>query len=218
MRTLLIGGGSHSAYFAINAIREIDPYGKLVVIEFTSEKVDVLSRMFPFAELIRLDVDEVESYIRSNSSIIDLVVTATESDALNLRYCKISKENAIPIIISIINNPLNAKIFINEGITYIINPYDFIPKELAEILDAEVNVPYCFHRADVLLASIRVSKDALLYHLKREMDKSHNLSAIFVSKTGDVTSSIEKAGLGWRVYLIGARSTVERVLKTIRGL
>lgn len=214
----MIGGGSHSAYFAINAIREIDPYGKLVVIEFTSEKVDVLSRMFPFAELIRLEVDDVESYIRSNSSIIDVVIAATESDALNLRYCKLSKENAIPIIVSIINNPLNAKIFISEGITYIINPYDFISKELAEILDADVNIPHRFHRTEVLLASIKISKDTLLSHLKRELNRSHNMSAIFVSKTGEVTNSIDKAGLGWRMYLIGARRSVEQVLKNIRGL
>jgi len=218
LRTVLIGGGSHSAYFAINAVREIDPYGRLVVIEFTSEKVDVLSRMFPFAELIRLDIDEVDSYVRSNSSIIDVVITATESDALNLRYCKMSKENAIPIIISIINNPLNAKIFADEGITYVINPYDFIHRELAEILEADVNILYRFHKTDILLASIKISKDALLHYLRKEIGKSHDLSAIFVSKTGEVTNSIDKVGLGWKAYLIGTRLTVEQILKNVRWL
>lgn len=132
MRTLVIGGG-HSAYFAANAIREMDPKGKLIIIEFTSEKVDVLSKMFPFAELIHREIDEVEEYIRGNGSILDAVITATESDSLNLRYCKVAKENAIPLTISIVNNPLNSEIFLNEGITYIINPYKLIPMELSEI-------------------------------------------------------------------------------------
>ncbi|MEM4647500.1 MAG: NAD-binding protein, partial [Candidatus Nezhaarchaeales archaeon] len=115
MRVLLIGGG-HSAYFAAETIRKIDLSGKLIIVEFTSEKVYVLSKLFPFAEMIQLDIDEVEGYIRANGRILDAVVAATESDSLNLRYCKVAKESNIPLVITIINNPLNAEIFLKEGI------------------------------------------------------------------------------------------------------
>ncbi|MEM3526313.1 MAG: NAD-binding protein [Candidatus Jordarchaeaceae archaeon] len=215
MRTLLIGGG-HSAYFAANAIREIDPNGKFIIIEFTSEKVDVLSKMFPFAELIRLDIDEVEEYIRGNGNILDAVITATESDSLNLRYCKVAKENAIPLTMPIINNPLNTEIFLREGITYIINPYNLIPRELSEILDADTNVLYRFQRTGLLMASIKISNEGFLLKLRREMAQSRDLSAIFVSRSGEMTNSVEEAGLGGRAYIIGSEEKVEKILKIAR--
>lgn len=215
MRTLLIGGG-HSAYFAANAIREIDPNGKLIIIEFTSERVDVLSKMFPFAELIQLEIDEVEEYIKGNGSILDVVITATESDSLNLRYCKVAKENAIPLTISVINNPLNTEILLNEGITYIINPYNLIPRELSEIFDAGTNVLYKFQGTEISMASIKISDEQFLLQLRREMAQSRDLSAIFVSKSGEITNSVEEVGLGGRAYIIGSEKTVEKVLKIAR--
>jgi len=215
LRTLLIGGG-HSAYFAANAIREIDPNGKLIIIEFTSERVDVLSKMFPFAELIQLEIDEVEEYIKGNGSILDVVITATESDSLNLRYCKVAKENAIPLTISVINNPLNTEILLNEGITYIINPYNLIPRELSEIFDAGTNVLYKFQGTEISMASIKISDEQFLLQLRREMAQSRDLSAIFVSKSGEITSSVEEVGLGGRAYIIGSEKTVEKVLKIAR--
>jgi len=215
LRTLLIGGG-HSAYFAANAIREIDPNGKLIIIEFTSERVDVLSKMFPFAELIQLEIDEVEEYIKGNGSILDAVITATESDSLNLRYCKVAKENAIPLTISVINNPLNTEILLNEGITYIINPYNLIPRELSEIFDAGTNVLYKFQGTEISMASIKISDEQFLLQLRREMAQSRDLSAIFVSKSGEITSSVEEVGLGGRAYIIGSEKTVEKVLRIAR--
>ncbi|MEM4425768.1 MAG: NAD-binding protein, partial [Candidatus Nezhaarchaeales archaeon] len=161
MRVLLIGGG-HSAYFAAETIRKIDLSGKLIIVEFTSEKVYVLSKLFPFAEMIQLDIDEVEGYIRANGRILDAVVAATESDSLNLRYCKVAKESNIPLVITIINNPLNAEIFLKEGITFIVNPYKMIPIELSEILDAKVNILYSFHRTGVQVVSIKVGDRRLL--------------------------------------------------------
>ncbi len=215
MRTLVIGGG-HSAYFVANAIRKMDPKGKLIIIEFTSEKIDVLSKMFPFAELIHREIDEVEEYIRGNGSILDAVITATESDSLNLRYCKVAKENAIPLTISVVNNPLNSEIFLNEGITYIINPYKLIPMELSEILDAGINVLYKFQRTGILVISIKISDERFLLQLRREISQSRDLSAIFVSRSGEITNSIEEVGLGGRVYLIGSESTIENVLRIAR--
>lgn len=215
MRTLLIGGG-HSAYFAANAIREIDPNGKLIIIEFTSERVDVLSKMFSFAELIQLEIDEVEEYIRGNGSILDAVITATESDSLNLRYCKVAKENAIPLTISVINNPLNTEILLNEGITYIINPYNLIPRELSEIFDAGTNVLYKFQGTEISMASIKISDEQFLLQLRREMAHSRDLSAIFVSRSGEITNSVEEVGLGGRAYIIGSEKTVEKVLRIAR--
>lgn len=212
MRTLLIGGG-HQAYFAANAIREIDPEGKLIMIEFTSEKVEVLSRTFPFAEVILQEIDGVESYIKGNANVLDAVIAATESDSLNLRYCKTARESAIPLVVPILNNPLNQDIFRKEGITYIINPHSIIPIELSEILGASTNILYRSPRSKVLVASIKISDERLLLELKRALDQSNDLSAIFVSQSGEVTSSLNEADLGGRLYLIGSERSIDKMLK-----
>lgn len=209
MRVLLIGGG-HSAYFAAKAIRRIDPGGKLIIIEFTSEKVAVLSKIFPRAEIIQVDIDEVEDYVKSNGSILDAVIAATESDSLNLRYCKASKESDIPLTISIINNPLNTKTFLKEGITYVVSPCNMISIELSEILDAKVNMLYRFQKTRVQVASMKINDKQILFHLKR-------LAALFISPTGEVMNSIEEVSVRWRVYMVGSEEKVRGVLKAVEG-
>jgi len=216
LRVLLIGGG-HSAYFAAETIKRIDLSGKLMIIEFTSEKVFVLSKLFPFAEIIQLDIDEVEEYIRANGRILDAVVAATESDSLNLRYCKVAKESNIPLVITIINNPLNAEIFLKEGIAFIVNPYKMIPIELSEILDAKVNILYSFHRIGVQVVSIKVGDRRLLSQLKKEMTKNRDLTALFVSPVGEITNSIDEVDVGWRAYVLGYEEKIKRLLRVVEG-
>jgi len=215
LRTLIIGGG-HSAYFAANAIKEIDPDGKLIMIEFTTEKVNVLSKTFPFAEVILQEIDGVEEYIKNNGSILDAVVAATESDSLNLRYCKVAKESAIPLTISILNNPLNREIFLKEGITYIIDPYSVIPVELSEILGSPMNIIYKSPKDRILVTSIRLSEEKLLQKLRKELSRSLEISAIFVSQSGEVTNTLRDIDLGGRVYLIGAQEKLEKILKMVK--
>lgn len=215
MRTLIIGGG-HSAYFAANAIKEIDPEGKLIMIEFTTEKVNVLSKTFPFAEVILQEIDGVEEYIKNNGSILDAVVAATESDSLNLRYCKVAKESAIPLTISILNNPLNREIFLKEGITYIIDPYSVIPVELSEILGSPMNIIYKSPKDRILITSIRLSEEKLLQKLRKELSRSLEISAIFVSQSGEITNTFRDIDLGGRVYLIGAQEKLEKILKIVK--
>jgi len=215
LRTLIIGGG-HSAYFAANAIKEIDPEGKLIMIEFTTEKVNVLSKTFPFAEVILQEIDGVEEYIKNNGSILDAVVAATESDSLNLRYCKVAKESAIPLTISILNNPLNREIFLKEGITYIIDPYSVIPVELSEILGSPMNIIYKSPKDRILVTSIRLSEEKLLQKLRKELSRSLEISAIFVSQSGEITNTLRDIDLGGRVYLIGAQEKLEKILKMVK--
>ncbi|MCD6535849.1 MAG: NAD-binding protein [Thaumarchaeota archaeon] len=215
MRTLIIGGG-HSAYFAANSIKEIDPDGKLIMIEFTTEKVNVLSKTFPFAEVILQEIDGVEEYIKNNGSILDAVVAATESDSLNLRYCKVAKESAIPLTISILNNPLNREIFLKEGITYIIDPYSVIPVELSEILGSPMNIIYKSPKDRILVTSIRLSEEKLLQKLRKELSRSLEISAIFVSQSGEITNTLRDIDLGGRVYLIGAQEKLEKILKMVK--
>jgi hypothetical protein len=88
--------------------------GRIIVIEFTSEKVEMLKKTFPFAEAVLLSIEEVEDYVSGNRFLIDVLVSATDSDALNLRYAKHAIKSGVPIVIAILNNPLNEPIFVKE--------------------------------------------------------------------------------------------------------
>ena len=215
MRVLLIGGG-HSAYFAANSIKEIDPDGKLIIIEFTSEKVEVLSKTFPFAEVVQQEIDGVESYIKSNASILDAVIAATESDSLNLRYCRVARENAIPLIIAILNNPMNKEIFLKEGVRYIINPYGIIPVELSEILGSATNIIYKIPSGSVMMASLKVENEDELRKLRRKLRGSDDVSALLVSTSGEIKSSIEEADMRGRLYLMGSEEKLKKILDSFR--
>jgi len=215
LRTLLIGGG-HSAYFAANAIREIDPEGKLIIVEFTTEKVSVLSKTFSFAEVIRKEIDEVEDYIKSNGSLLDAVIAATESDALNLRYCKIAKENAIPLTIAVINNPLNSEIFLREGIRYVINPYSLISVELSELLDSHSHVLFRSPRTKIMSAAVKISDEKIISKLRKELAEGREVAAVFVSPTGEITNSPKEIELGGKLYLIGKEEKIKKILKQSR--
>lgn len=166
MRTIVIGGG-HPAYFAITAFREIDPMGKIVVIEFTSEKVEVAKKTFPYVEAVFSSIDKVEEYVTSNRSLIDVLVSATESDSLNLRYAKHSIKNEIPIVIAILNNPLNEPIFIMENIKYIINPYKTIISKVKEIVNKfKVNKIYEFSKFDGGIYAFKIENAEILRKIR----------------------------------------------------
>ena len=216
MRVLLIGGG-HSAYFAANSIRGIDPDGKLIIIEFTSEKVEVLSKTFPFAEVVQQEIDGVESYIRSNASILDAVIAATESDSLNLRYCKTARENAVPLIIAILNNPMNEGIFAKEGVRHIINPYGIIPVELSEILGSATNIIYKTPSGSVMVASLRIEGEDELQKIRGKLRGSEHVSTLLVSSSGEIKSSIEEADARGRLYLMGSEEKLRKILGSFRG-
>lgn len=214
MRTLLIGGG-HAAYFAINTLREIDSGGKLIVIDFTREKAEVLSKTFPDIEVIVKGVDEAEQYIRENRVLLDAVIAATESDALNLRYSKISLKNAIPIVIAILNNPLNANLFKKEGIRFIVDPYSSISSKLREIIGVyEVNLIYEHPSDSLSIISVRIEDERKLKWVRENLPKSR-VASIYLNVDGSLETKIDKLDVGGTLYLIGEREELRKFLSKI---
>lgn len=166
MRSVVIGGG-HLAYFTVTALREIDPKGRIIIIDFTLEKIDVLKKTFPYAEAVHQNVDQVEDYIVKNRSLIDVLVSATDSDALNLRYAKHSVMNEIPVVIAVLNNPLNEPIFLRENIKYIINPYKTITSKVKEIVNEFlVNTIYEFSRINGGIYALKIKNAKNLHKVQ----------------------------------------------------
>ena len=217
MRTLLIGGG-HAAYFVANTLREIDVYGKLVIVEFTREKVEMLSKTFPFAEVLVQGIDEVEKYIGSNSVLLDAVIAATESDALNLRYSKTAISSSIPLVIAVLNNPLNSEIFSKEGIRYIVNPYALIPTKIKEMLDLfSTNTIYEFTSKDLMICAVKISKEKDLKKISKLLTKGE-VAHLYTTVDGAIETDLNKLEVGGTLYVMGRKEKVKKILKKLEGV
>lgn len=217
MRSIVIGGG-HLAYFTITTLREIDPEGKIIVIEFTSEKVEMVKKTFPYTETVFSSIDKVEEYITSNRSLIDVLVSATESDALNLKYAKHSIMNEIPIVITVLNNPLNEPIFIREKIRYIINPYKTIGPKVKEIVNKfKVNRIYEFSRFDGGIYAFKIEDTETLRRVRSFILKK-DLPFFTVSIDNKIRSStLENIEVGDIVYIACLDKDIRDFLEKIRG-
>lgn len=214
MRILIIGGG-HAAYFVINTLREVDKAGKIIVVEFTREKVEVLSKTFPFAEVLVKSIDEVEQYIRGNSMILDAIIASTESDALNLRYAKAAHENGIPLTIAVLNNPLNAEIFKKEGIRYLINPFASIPTRVKEILGVfETNVIHESAINRISIYAVRMKKEEDLRKIGKHLGEN-GLAYLYVAVDGSIEMHLERFEMGGTLYLMGEKEKVKNILRKL---
>ncbi|MEM0452349.1 MAG: NAD-binding protein [Nitrososphaerota archaeon] len=215
MRSIVIGGG-HSAYFVITTLREIDPKGKIIIIEFTSEKIEMLKKTFPYAEAIQQSVDRVEEYIAENRSLIDVLVSATDSDALNLRYAKHSIKNEIPMVIAVLNNPLNEPIFIKENIRCLINPYKMITSKVKEIVNKfSVNTVYEFSRINGGIYALKIEDTRILRKVQSFILKK-NLPFFTISVDGKVrASSIKNIEIGDVVYVVCVDKNIRDLLEKI---
>jgi len=217
MRSVIIGGG-HLAYFAVTTLREIDPKGRIIVIEFTFEKVEMLKKTFPYAEAVLSSIDKVEGYITENRSLIDVLVSATDSDALNLRYAKHSIKNEIPIVIAILNNPLNESIFVKENIRYVINPYKTIISKVKEIVDKfRANIIYEFSRINAGIYAFKIENAEILRKV-RGLILKNNLPFFIVSSADNKIRAVSVGDIqiGDVVYISCLDKDIRSFLKRIR--
>jgi len=216
MRSIVIGGG-HLAYFTVIALREIDPKGRIMIVEFTSEKVEMLKKTFPYVETVLSSMDKVEEYITENRSLIDVLVSATDSDALNLRYARHSVKSEVPIVIAILNNPLNELIFLKENIKYVINPYKTITSKIKEIVNkSRVNIIYEFSRINAGIYALKIDDAKILRKVQSFILK--NDSPFFIVSIDDKVraGSVENIQVGDVVYISCLDKDIKGFLEKIR--
>lgn len=216
MRSVIVGGG-HAAYFAITTLREIDFPGEITIIETTIEKAEVAKKQFPFAEVLNLEIDEIGEFLKMDRKEIDVFVTCTGSDALNLKLAKQAKEAGIPKVISVMNNPLNEVHFKKAGIELIIDPFSLIETKLKELFSEGSAVKlYEGMEKRVALYAVKAPK---AYKLKAKPDPSCVL--ILVKRKQKVIAGLEKVGKGDIIYVIGeakkARKLASEIARELRG-
>jgi len=217
VRSVVVGGG-HLAYFAITTLGEIDPKGRITIIEFTSEKVEMLKKAFPFAEAVLSSIEGVEDYVSGNRLLIDVLVSATDSDALNLRYAKHAIKNDVPIVIAILNNPLNEPIFIKENVKYVVNPYKTIMSKIKEIVGKfRVNVVYEFSKVDGGIYAIKVEDARTLRKVRSFILKNDSPFFVLSADKRIRASSVENIQIGDVVYVSCHDKEVRGLLKKVGG-
>lgn len=206
MRSVIIGGG-HAAYFAITTLREIDFPGEITIIETTIEKAEVAKKQFPFAEVLNLEIDEIGEFLKVDRKEIDVLVTCTGSDALNLRLAKQAKEAGIPKVISVMNNPLNEVHFKKAGIDLIIDPFSLIEIKLKEVFSSALPIKlYEGMEKRVALYAIKASKACT-----PRVRPDPSCVLVLVKRKQKVITGLDKVSKGDTIYVMGEARKAKRL-------
>jgi Trk K+ transport system NAD-binding subunit len=213
LRTIVFSGLTHAGYLTVRAMREIDPNGKLIVVEATAEKLEVAKKQFPWAEVLRQGIDESIKYLTENSEVIDVVIACSDSDAVNYRFCKAAIEVGIPLVIPVLNNPLNKPLFQRGGIKTVIDPFSTIELRLHEILKPSGIIPlYESLNGKIVLFAYR----SLVTFKPKTLKKG--AAAILASKiNGSATRRPRSVGKGETLYVLGEKETVKKYLESAQG-
>jgi len=206
VRSVIVGGG-HAAYFAITTLREIDFPGEITIIETTIEKAEVAKKQFPFAEVLNLEIDEIGEFLTVDRKEIDVLVTCTGSDALNLRLAKQAKEAGIPKVISVVNNPLNEVHFKKAGIDLIIDPFSLIETKLKELFSNALPVKlYEGMEKRVALYAVKASSARVL-----SVEPDPCCVLVLVKRKQKVIAGLDKVSKGDTIYIIGEAKRAKRL-------
>jgi len=213
VRTIVFSGLTHAGYLAVKAMREIDPNGKLIIVEPTDEKSEVAKKQFPWAEVLKQGIDESIRYLVENSEVIDVVIACSDSDAVNYRFCKAAIEAGIPLVIPILNNPLNKPLFKRGGIKTLIDPFSTIESRLNEILKPSGVIPlYESLNGKIALLAYRSTASFKPKTLKKDS------ATLLVSKMdGSATRRPKSVGKGETLYVLGEKETVKKYLESVEA-
>ncbi len=213
MRTVVFGGLTHTGIFVVRFLREVDPKGRLIVVEPTVEKAEMAKKQFTEAEVIKKNIDEFVQYLRENAGLIDVFVSCADSDAINYKFCSTALEAGIPVIITVINNPLNRALFQRSGIRLIIDPFSTIGPRLLEILKPAGAISlYESFDGHVALAAYKAEKPFKPVKLPIE-----EVVLMVLKPDGSIKINPEKVAEGETLYVFGRKEAVKVFLERVKA-
>ena len=211
MRIVVFSSLTHTGGLAVAALREVDPSGKFIVIEPTVEKSAAARKQYPWAEVLKKNPDEFLEYLKENAELIDVFVACSDSDAINYRFCRAALDLGVPLVIPVLNNPLNRELFQRSGISMIIDPYASIRQRLLEALRREGEIPlYESLNSQVVLHAYRPREKVRLEA------KAAGVVLLTVKADGTVKSGVEQVEKDETLYILGAKADVAKYLEGIR--
>ena len=211
MRSIVIGGG-HAAYFVISTLREVDPDGKITIIETTMEKAGMAEKQFPFAEVINLGIDDIIEYLIGEKREIDVLVTCTGSDALNFKLANEAVKAGLHRVIAIVINPLNEPHFRRAGVKFLISPFSMIESKLMELLGKGMPVKlYEGLEKRVALYSLIAPKSC-----KVEINGEEGLVHLFTKSHNQIIDKLgERLRKGDIIYIFGDSKRAKRLAEKL---
>lgn len=213
MRIVVFSGMTHTGSLALAALREADPAGKIIVVEPTIEKSAAAKKQYPWAEVLRKGIDEFIEYLRENSELIDVFVACSDSDATNYRFCKTAVDVGVPVVIPVLNNPMNRELFQRSGVTMVVDPYSSIRPKLLEVLKAsgELLLYENMHGRVVLQAYKPPSK------VKLKPPESGELILLAAKDNGTIIREPRELNEKEILYVLGVKDAVRKYLEGLRA-
>ena len=203
---------THTGGLAVAALREADPEGKLIIVEPSVEKSGAAKKQFPWAEVLKKNVDEFIEYLKENAQLIDVFVACSDSDAVNYRFCKTALDMGVPMVIPVLNNPLNRELFQRSGVSIIVNPYASIKPKLLEALKAGGEIPlYESLNSQVVLQAYKPTS-----RVKLEVSEGE-VCLLAVKADGSAVSRVKEIDRNEMLYVLGVSDAVRRCLESVRA-
>jgi len=213
LRTVVFEGLTHTGIFAVNAVREADPEGRLIIVEPTIEKAEVAKKQFTWAEVLKKNIDEFVQYLKENASLIDVFVSCSDSDAINYKFCNTALESGIPVIIAVLNNPMNRSLFHRSGIRLIVDPFSTIAPQLLEILKPSGEIfLYESYNGHIALAAYKAGEA-----FKPVKSPLEEVVLMVVKPDGSVKINPEKVSKGEILYVFGRKEAVKNFLERVKS-
>jgi len=212
LRIVVFSGLTHIGGLAVVALRDADPEGKLMIIEPTVEKSAAAEKQFPWAEVLKRNVEEFIKYLKENAPLIDVLVACSDSDAVNYRLCKAALDIGVPMAIPVLNNPLNKELFQRSGVSVIVDPYASIRPKLLEILKNEGKILlYESLNSRIVLHAYKPTS-----RIKLEFPEKDEVALLTVKADGSAISGVEELDKNETLYVLGAEDAVRKYLERVR--
>ncbi len=136
MRYIVVGSSNYT-YSILKAIKEVDPRGLIFYVDRSKEISEAIASQlninYAYGDLL-----DPATYQRINAEISDVVIIATDSDALNIKLIELFKKIfSVPKVATIINNPMNLGEYMKSGADLIINPMATIESMIKAFISSD---------------------------------------------------------------------------------
>ena len=135
----IVIGSSHWARFIIEELKKIDKEAEIIIVAKSVEIAETLAKTHNvnFVHGHGTLLDE-ELYEKAGARDATAIIISTESDSLNLRLAELLRERyETPMLICLVNNPLNAEDAIRYGCNHLLDPTTVVVDKIRALLSKD---------------------------------------------------------------------------------
>lgn len=189
---------------------------RLVIIE---QKKDIAQKMEAEIESIIINGDATDISILKDAGLndADAIIICTKDDKTNLMISEISKENKIPMIITVVNSPKNEVLFSQLGITHAISFVNIVVSMIQKELTEKKNINILAQIAGGSIQIIEVTLSSKSKIIGKKISELKHYNILSISRNGQyITVNEEDFILDGDVLIISVESN--RIDEIIAGI